>query len=70
MYNIIGGVPMMFDPKEKRMINKTIRIEEALLRNVFEEAGKRKLSFNKFVVQCIEYAMENLKTEEESLSDK
>jgi len=57
---------MMFDPKEKRMINKTIRIEEALLKNVFEAAGVRKLSFNKFVVQCIEYAMENLKAEDET----
>jgi predicted HicB family RNase H-like nuclease len=58
---------MMFDPKEKRMINKTIRIEEALLKSVFEAAGVRKLSFNKFVIQCIEYAMENLKTDENNL---
>lgn len=54
----------MFDPKEKLMINKTIRIEEGLLKRVFEVAGKRRLSFNKFVVQCIEYSLENLKTDD------
>jgi len=60
---------MMFDPKEKRMINKTIRIEEGLLKRVFEAAGVRKLSFNKFVIQSIEYAMENLKAENDAPID-
>ncbi|MDR0219946.1 MAG: hypothetical protein LBI54_00895 [Lachnospiraceae bacterium] len=54
----------MFDPKEKQKVNKTIRIDEALLQRIFEVAGKRKLSFNKFVVQCIEYALENLKPDD------
>jgi len=52
---------MNFDPKERQSINKTIRLDEELVKRVFEEAGKRNLSFNKFVAQCIEYAMENLK---------
>ena len=52
---------MLFDPKEKQMVNKTIRIEESLVTKVYEEAEKRNLSFNKLVIQCIEYAMENLK---------
>jgi len=55
---------MKFDPKEKQFINKTIRIDEMLVKKVFEEAGKRNLSFNKFVVQCIEYSLENLKSNE------
>jgi len=29
---------------------------------VYEEAGKRQLSFNKFVASCVEYALENLET--------
>lgn len=52
---------MEFDPKDKQTINKTIRLDEALVKSVYTEAGKRRLSFNKFVSQCIEYALENLK---------
>jgi len=55
---------MEFDPKDRQTVNKTIRLDEELVKKVFEEAGKRKLSFNKFVAQCIEYALENLKPEE------
>jgi len=50
-------------------VNKTIRLDEELVRQVFEEAGKRKLSFNKFVSQCIEYAIDNLEHEEESKTE-
>ena len=52
---------MKFDPKEKQTINKTIRLDEHLVKRVYTEAGKRQLSFNKFVSQCIEYALDNLK---------
>jgi len=56
---------MKFCPKERQTVNKTIRLDEELVRQVFEEAGKRKLSFNKFVAQCVEYALANLEHEEE-----
>jgi len=59
---------MKFNPKEKQTINKTIRLDEMLVKQVFEEAGKRKLSFNKFVAQCIEYAMDNLEREDEQVN--
>jgi predicted HicB family RNase H-like nuclease len=54
-------VTLEFDPKEKHFVNKTIRLEESLSEKIYEEAGKRNLSFNKFVSQCIQFAMENLK---------
>ncbi|MCL2603888.1 MAG: toxin-antitoxin system HicB family antitoxin [Defluviitaleaceae bacterium] len=54
---------MNFDPKDRQTINKTIRLDEELVKKVYEEAGKRHLSFNKFVAQCIEYALINLKPE-------
>ena len=57
---------MKFDPKEKQTVNKTIRIDEALVQQVHEIASERNLSFNKFVVQCIEYAINNLKMEEDT----
>ena len=59
---------MKFNPREQQTVNKTIRLDEELVRQVFEEAGKRKLSFNKFVAQCIEYAMDNLESEEEQVN--
>jgi predicted HicB family RNase H-like nuclease len=61
---------MKFDPRDRQTVNKTIRLDEALVKKVYTEAGKRQLSFNKFVAQCIEYAMENLKPKDEKLSDK
>jgi predicted HicB family RNase H-like nuclease len=54
-----------FDPRERHTINKTIRLDEELVKKVFDEAGKRGLSFNKFVAQCIEYSLVNLKPKEE-----
>jgi len=57
---------MKFVPKRNNTINKTIRLDEELVKLIFEEAGKRKLSFNKFVSQCIEYAIDNLEHEEKS----
>ena len=60
-YNNAGVVSLEFDPKDRQTVNKTIRLDEALVKKVYEEAGKRQLSFNKFVSQCIEYAIENLK---------
>ena len=56
---------MAFDPKEKQTVNKTIRIDEELAKKIYEVAGSRKLSFNKFVVQCIEYAMDNIKDDKD-----
>jgi len=54
---------MEFDPRDRVTVNKTIRPDEALVKKVYEEAGKRQLSFNKLVAQCIEYALDNLKPE-------
>ena len=51
---------MKFDPKDKHMVNKTIRMDAELVKTIYDVAGKRNLSFNKFVVQCVEYAMKNL----------
>jgi len=55
---------MAFDPKDRQTTNKTIRLDEELVKRVYDEAGKRQLSFNKFVSQCIEYALDNLKEKE------
>jgi len=55
---------MKFDPKDRQTVNKTLRLDEKLVKQVYEEAGKRQLSFNSFVSQCIEYAIKNLKADE------
>ena len=61
----MGGDFMEFDPKERIAVNKTIRLDSELVQTIYKEAGKRKLSFNKFVTQCIEYSLKNLKNTEE-----
>jgi predicted HicB family RNase H-like nuclease len=59
-------ITLNFDPKNRQTVNKTIRLDEALSKKIYEEAGKRNLSFNKFVSQCIEFALENLKSNNDS----
>jgi len=60
---------MKFNPEKKETINKTIRLNKELVEKIFEEAGKRKLSFNMFVSQCIEFAIQNLEHEEKDSTD-
>ena len=59
----MGVIPVRFDPKAKQTVNKTIRMDEALVKSVYEAASGYNLSFNQFVVQCIEFAMKNLVSE-------
>jgi len=54
-----------FDPRAKQTVNKTIRLDETLVKQVYEAASGYNLSFNQFVVQCIEFAMRNLDAEKE-----
>jgi len=56
----MGVIPVRFDPRAKQTVNKTIRMDEALMKQVYEAASGCNLSFNQFVVQCIEFAMQNL----------
>jgi len=41
-------------------INRTIRMKPEIFDKITELSEKNKISFNKLVNQCLEYALENL----------
>ncbi|MCL2426961.1 MAG: hypothetical protein FWD05_11575 [Oscillospiraceae bacterium] len=51
----------MFDVKKPEMTNKTFRMPMLLVNRLQELAQKKDVSLNALVVQCCEYALENLK---------
>lgn len=50
----------MFEIKKVQSFNKTIRMPEDLISKLENLANKNDISFNQLVVQCCEYALENL----------
>lgn len=45
--------------------NKSLRLPKDLTAKIQELANKNNLSFNKVIIQCIEYALENSEDAEE-----
>ncbi|MDE7301897.1 MAG: Arc family DNA-binding protein [Oscillospiraceae bacterium] len=42
------------------MVNKTFRLPEEIVEKLDAIAGKNGLSLNRLVIQCLEYALENI----------
>ncbi len=51
---------IMFEIRKVQSYNKTIRMPEDLIARLENLASKNDISFNQLVVQCCEYALENL----------
>ncbi|MCR4814788.1 MAG: hypothetical protein K5879_08170 [Lachnospiraceae bacterium] len=51
----------MFQVKKKEYVNKTFRIERELLEKLCEVAQQENISVNELVVQCCEYALDDMK---------
>ena len=58
-----GGVHM-FDVKKPEMANKTFRLPVELIKRLDTVAQQKGVSMNNLVLQCCEYALDNLKDEE------
>ena len=58
----------MFKVEKKIYINKTFRIEEKLLRQLEQVAAEEKISLNSLVVQCCQYALNDMNSD--SISPK
>lgn len=43
--------------------NKSLRLPKDLIEKIQHLANENQISFNKVVIQCIEYALENLEEE-------
>ncbi len=50
----------MFEIKKPSASNKTIRMPDSLIEKLEMLAAKHDISFNQLVVQCCEYALDNL----------
>ncbi len=55
-----GSVIMSFVIKKEEASNKTIRMPNTLISKLEKLALDKNISFNKLVIQCCEYAMDNL----------
>ncbi|NLE26009.1 MAG: toxin-antitoxin system HicB family antitoxin [Clostridiaceae bacterium] len=60
----------MFVIRKPESSNKTIRMNNDLIEKLESIAAEKQISFNQLVVQCCEYAIANLKSENgESAAD-
>lgn len=50
----------MFDVKKPEMVNKTFRLPVSLVKNLQKVAQEKDVSLNNLIIQCCEYALENL----------
>lgn len=56
----------MFNPKKTEYVNKTFRLPADLVKQLEHIAQNSELSLNAIVVQCCEYALDNMKPTEKS----
>ena len=62
---ITGANYKMFEIKKPTASNKTIRMPDTLIDRLEKLAGQYDISFNQLVLQCCEYALENLNKKDE-----
>lgn len=53
----------MFDVKKPEMVNKTFRLPIELIKRLEIVAQQKGVSMNNLVLQCCQYALDNLKNE-------
>ena len=51
---------MDFIIKKPTSSNRTIRMPDTLINKIMQLAAEQDISFNQIVIQCCEYAIENL----------
>ncbi|HIR52216.1 MAG TPA: hypothetical protein IAB39_02265 [Candidatus Onthovicinus excrementipullorum] len=56
----------MFQIKKAQQSNKTIRMPDSLIDRLQKLADQNDISFNQLVVQCCEYALDNMADQAES----
>ena len=60
MQYTITYTPKKFRPKKSEKVVISIRIEEEILSRIDKEASKVDISRNELIVQCLDFALENL----------
>ena len=60
----------MFEIKKPSASNKTIRMPDDLIERLERLAAQNDISFNQLVIQCLNFALENLDNEEKNETTK
>ena len=55
-----GGVRFMFKIEKPEYVNKTFRMEKKLVEQLEQLAQNENISVNSLVIQCCNYALDNL----------
>ena len=50
----------MFNVNKPVMVNKTFRLPQSLVNNLQQVAQAKEVSLNNLIIQCCEYALNNL----------
>ncbi len=53
----------MFEVKKEEYVNKTFRLKKSLVEKLEKVAFRNSISLNELVSQCCNYAIENMKSE-------
>ncbi len=61
---------MDFIIKKPTSSNRTIRMPDTLIEKISKIAGEQDVSFNQVVIQCCEFALENLPDKQNSRNEK
>lgn len=59
----------MFEIKKNQSSNKTIRMPDVLINRLQALADQNDISFNQLVVQCCEYALDNMAPSSEKMKE-
>ncbi|MFI3228476.1 MAG: hypothetical protein R3Y09_13890 [Clostridia bacterium] len=54
----------MFEVKKPEFVNKTFRLEKALVDELSQCASESDISLNALIAQCCRYALDNMKNED------
>ena len=60
----------MFKIQKPESLNKTIRMPSTMIEQMEKIASQKNISFNQLVVQCCQYALDNLEADESSKKPK
>lgn len=58
------GLQGCMQPRRIKLPNKSLRLPKDLTAKVQELANENNMSFNRVIIQCIEYALDNVEKEE------
>jgi len=60
---------MKFNPKKKEKINIPLRIDEDTVKLIDKLSYKKHMSRNEFLIQCINFALQNLSDENDDTNE-